>query len=65
MIHLLRSRATPQQLQDMLGALGNYIQLAVDTQRGILARGGALHAECETVLLEDGSRIVKRILGGV
>ena len=39
----------------MLQALETYIKLAVDIQRGILAGGGAMHADCEAVLLEDGS----------
>jgi hypothetical protein len=40
----------------MLEELGAYVKLAVDIRRGILAAGGALHADCEAVLLEDGSR---------
>jgi len=28
----------------------------VDVRRGLLAGGGELHADCESVLLEDGSR---------
>jgi hypothetical protein len=55
-IHLLRSRATPNQLNEMLEALGVYIKLAVDVQRGLLAGGGVLHADCEAVLLDDDSR---------
>ena len=55
-IHLLRSRATKQQLDEMLGTLGAYVKLAVDIQRGILAGGGALHADCEAALLDDGSQ---------
>lgn len=56
MIHIIRSRATQQQMEDMLQMLGTYIKLAVDVQRGILAGGGALHADCEAALLEEGSR---------
>src|SRR5512134_3363745 len=56
MIHLLRSHATKQQVDEMLEILGVYIKLAVDIQRGILAGGGGLHADCEAVLLEDGSK---------
>ena len=56
MIHLIRERATPQQLTEMLEALEVYIKLAVDVWRGILAGGGTLHADCEAVLLEDGSQ---------
>ena len=40
----------------MLQTLETYIKLAVDVQRGILACGGAMHADCEAVLLEDGSQ---------
>ena len=40
----------------MLQPLGHYIKLAVDVRRGILAGGGILHADCESALLEDGSR---------
>ena len=56
MIQIIRSRATPQQMQQMLESLGIYIKLAVDTQREILAGGGELHADCEQVLLKDGSK---------
>ncbi len=55
MIHLLRSRTTKKQLGEMLEELGAYVKLAVDIQRGILAGGGILHADCEAVLLENGS----------
>ena len=33
-----------------------YVKLAVDIERGILAGGGELHADCEAVLLENGSQ---------
>lgn len=56
MIHILRERATEQQLADMLQALGVYVKLAVDIDREILAGGGPLHADCEAALLDDGSR---------
>jgi hypothetical protein len=56
MIHIIHSRATQQQMSDMLQTLGTYIKLAVDIQRGILAGGGAMHADCEAILLEDGSQ---------
>ncbi len=56
MIHLIRDPASAQQLAAMLEELEEYVKLAVDIRRGILAGGGALHADCEAVLLEDGSR---------
>ena len=40
----------------MLTALGDYIKVAVDIERGVLAGGGVMHADCEQVLLDDGSR---------
>ena len=40
----------------MMEILETYIKLAVDIERGILAGGGAMHADCEAVLLEDGSQ---------
>ena len=55
-IHIIRTRATTKQIEEMLQVLGTYVKLAVDLERGILAGGGALHADCEAVLLEDGSR---------
>ena len=56
LIHIIRSQATRDRIEEMLQALGNYIKLAVDIRRGVLAGGGTLHADCETVLLEDGSQ---------
>ena len=56
MIHIVRSRATQQQMAEMLEALETYIKLAVDIRRGILAGGGIMHADCEAMLLEDGSQ---------
>ena len=54
-IHLIRERATKEQIAEMLEELQTYMKLAVDTERGILAGGGEWHADCEEVLLEDGS----------
>jgi len=54
MIHLLRSRATKQQIEEMAEELGAYINLAVDVHHGILVGGGALHADCEAILIDEG-----------
>jgi hypothetical protein len=53
---IVRDQATVQQLAEMRQQLDKYVKLAVDVRRGVLAGGGALHADCETVLLEDGSK---------
>ena len=55
MIYIIRRPATQQQIDEMMQSLETYIKLAVDVERGILAGGGVMHADCEAVLLEDGS----------
>jgi hypothetical protein len=57
MILIIREPATPEQISQMAEAFnGTMIKLAVDITRGILVGGGALYADCEQVLLEDGSQ---------
>ena len=56
MIHIIRNHATHEQMKEMLEMLETYIKLAVDIERGVLAGGGAMHADCEAALLEDGSQ---------
>jgi hypothetical protein len=55
MIRVLHSPATSDQIEEMQQALSTYIKVAVDIDRGILAGGGVMHADCEAALLEDGS----------
>ena len=55
-IHFLTSRVTAQQLTEMLEELENYVKLAVDIEQNVVAGGGELHADCEAVLLENGSK---------
>jgi hypothetical protein len=55
MIHLIEKKVTQEEFAEMLKALEVYIKLAVDVEKEILAGGGALHADCEAVLLENGS----------
>ena len=55
MILLIRTKATPDQIKDMLEAFDEYIKLAVDVEREILAGGGYRHSDGEKVLLQDGS----------
>jgi len=56
MIHIIREPATKRQLQEMMEMLETYVKLAVDVERGILAGGGAMHADCEAMLLDNGSQ---------
>lgn len=56
MIHLIKTKATKKQIEEMLLTLKTYIKLAVDVDRRILAGGGELHADCEALLINDGSK---------
>jgi hypothetical protein len=55
MIHLLKLSATSIQIQEMLAQYEDMIKIVVDIRRGILSGGGEMHADCESVLLDDGS----------
>lgn len=55
MIYFLEQKASPEQVAEMLQVLKSYIKLAVDIEKKVLAGGGVLHADCEAVLLENGS----------
>jgi len=54
MILLIRQKATENEIVQMLENLRLFIKLAVDVQEGILAGGGSMHADCESVLLQAG-----------
>ncbi|MBW7997798.1 MAG: hypothetical protein FVQ81_14745 [Candidatus Glassbacteria bacterium] len=54
-VRIVRQSASLEDIDGMLEELGDYIKLAVDVERGILAGGGEYHADCEEVLLNDGS----------
>jgi len=62
-ILIIREPATGEQIARMREELGDVIKLAVDLDRGILAGGGELHADCEQTLLDDGSK-QEHIWGG-
>jgi Protein of unknown function (DUF5674) len=51
-IHVLSEPATREQIMEMLQANRFYIKTVVDIRQRILAGGGAMHSDCETVLLE-------------
>lgn len=55
MMHLLKEKATPVQIQEMLDRYENMIKIVVDIRRRVLSGGGEMHADCESVLLDDGS----------
>lgn len=55
-ICVIKKKAKASEIEEMLEALVSYIKLAVDIKREVVAGGGMLHADCEAILLEDGSR---------
>ena len=55
MIHLLKEKAVPSQIQEMLHEYENMIKIVVDIRHRYLSGCGEMHADCESVLLEDGS----------
>ena len=55
MIFLLKDKANNTQIQAMLEEYGHMIKIAVDIRCNILAGGGEMHADCEQLLLENGS----------
>ena len=55
MIHLLKVKAVPSQVQEMLQEYAGMIKIVVDIRQHFLSGGGEMHADCESVLLEDGS----------
>jgi hypothetical protein len=55
MIHLLKEKVTPAQIQDMLHEYENMIKIVVDIRRRLLSGGGEMHSDCESALLENGS----------
>lgn len=55
-IYLVKSQPSEQQTAEMLEAHGRFIKVAVDLAQRRLAGGGEMHADCEELLLESGSR---------
>lgn len=55
MIHLLKAKAVPTQIHEMLQEYENMIKIVVDVRRRYLSGGGEMHADCEAILLDDGS----------
>lgn len=56
MIHLIKTKTDKKQIFEMLKTLESYIKVAVDIRQEILAGGGVMHADCEEILLNSGSR---------
>ncbi|MCK6584918.1 MAG: DUF5674 family protein [Anaerolineales bacterium] len=55
MIYTLREKASLAQVREMLQEHKTMIKIVVDIRQRILSGGGEMHADCESVLLENGS----------
>ena len=55
MIHLLQEKASAAEMNEMLAHYESMIKIVVDVRRGVVSGGGEIPADCETVLLDDGS----------
>ncbi len=55
MIRLLKEKTSPAEIQEMLQEYEGMIKIVVDVRRRFLSGGGEMHADCESVLLDDGS----------
>jgi len=62
-IHLITTKATQRQIDEMASFYVAHIKLAVDIEKGILAGGGEWHSDCEKVLIANGSQ-QKDVWGG-
>jgi hypothetical protein len=55
MIYILHAKVNAKQVTEMLKEYESMIKIVVDIRRRILAGGGEMHSDCESMLLEDGS----------
>lgn len=56
-IEIIRRKISREELQKLaIATFGDMVKVAVDIERGIMAAGGEMHADCEQALLADGSK---------
>ena len=56
MIKVITSKASEQTLKEVAEDLEGYIKVVIDIDKKILAAGGKMHADCEQLLIKEGSR---------
>jgi len=54
-INSVGRKATSWQIHEMLEVYPTLIKIVVDVRRRVLAGGGEMHADCESLLLAEGS----------
>ena len=55
MIYTFHSKASAEQVADMLKEYETMIKIVVDIRRRVLSGGGEMHSDCESILLADES----------
>ena len=56
-IQIIKNQISKSALLDIAkNQFGDFVKAVVDVKKEIMAIGGELHADCEAVLLEKGSR---------
>jgi hypothetical protein len=54
-LRLIREPLGAESVKELAEALGDRVRVAVDVARGVVAAGAEFHADCEELLLDDGS----------
>lgn len=65
MLHIVRTKTSQKELEEMSLDLGGYMKLVVDIEQDILAGGGLRHVEGEQALLSAGSNQSNLWGGGI
>ena len=65
MLLIIKSKATPEEIQKMSEDFDGYIKLVIDMERNILAGGGERHSDGEQLLLKEGSQQENLWGGGI
>ncbi|MEK7164400.1 MAG: DUF5674 family protein [Patescibacteria group bacterium] len=55
-IIIIKDKISLERLRELaLSTFGDMVKVVVDIERNLMAAGGEMHADCEQVLLDDGS----------
>src|SRR3989338_9135207 len=56
-IKIIKDKISQAEIKELARqTFGDMVKAVVDIERGIMAAGGEMHADCEQVLLDDGSK---------
>ena len=56
-IKIIKDKISLAEIKELARQIfGDMVKVVVDVERGLMAAGGEMHADCEQVLLDDGSK---------